>query len=83
MKIEDIIDFIKEHGASTMGFRDREINEWLDCLNKYKDFIEKLDRIKYRSLNKQNELDELLQKTKERNKEEIWLSLDLLIEEYK
>ena len=41
----------------------------------------KLERIKHKALNKQNELNELIQKIKERNQEDIWLSIDLLIDE--
>jgi len=47
-----------------------------------KKFLQKLEDIKYEMVKKQCEVDDLIRKVKERNEDELWVKLDLLLEEY-
>ncbi len=48
-----------------------------------KEFLKKLADIEHRMLTKQCDIDDLIRKIEERNQEELWCELNLLIEEYK
>ena len=53
------------------------------AMNRKQEFLSKLEDLKYKMVNKQCELDDLIHKAVRRNEDELWCKLDLLIEEYK
>ena len=80
MDINYIINFIEQRRYTKK--QDEKIDEMINYLKNIKQLITDLQPIRYSVLNKQNQIDTMLQVIKERNNDELWLAIDKLIEKY-
>ena len=80
MDINYIINFIEQRRYTKK--QDEKIDEMINYLKNIKQLITDLQPIRYSVLNKQSQIDTMLQVIKERNNDELWLAIDKLIEKY-